>query len=72
MKSELFNTILSIELEENLYFYLKDFLDSHPDWNQDKFIIASLDSFFAYNQAVINPEVSQTLAQEIQAKFALN
>ncbi len=66
MKSELLNIILSIELEENLYFCLKDFLDSHPDWNQQQVINASLDSFLDHNQIKINSEITHPLNGAIQ------
>lgn len=71
MKCELFNTTLSIEVRENLYFYLKDFLASHPDWNQQQVINASLESFLGHNPTAINSEIYQVLAQEIQAQSIL-
>ena len=71
MKSEQFDIILSIELEENLYFYLKDFLDSHPDLNREEVINASLASFLDDNQTIINSKVSKLLTQEIQELSAV-
>ena len=66
MKFEQFNIILSIELEENLYFCLKDFLDSHPDLNLEEVINASLSLFLDDNQTIINSKISKLLTQEIQ------
>ncbi|MDJ0650675.1 MAG: DUF2811 domain-containing protein [Xenococcaceae cyanobacterium MO_188.B19] len=71
MKSELLDIILSIELEENLYFCLKDFLDSHPDWNQQQVINTSLDSFLDHNQTIVNSEISQVITKAIQAQSVL-
>ena len=71
MKSEQFNIILSIELEENLYFYLKDYLDSHPDLNREEVINISLSSFLDSNQTIINSKISKLLTQEIQELSAV-
>ena len=65
MNSELTRVTLCVELEEELYQILQDFLTSNSDGNQEQLMDASLSWFLEQNPQKSQPEDYQVLAQEI-------
>ena len=65
MNSEPTRITLSVELKEELYQYMKDFLADNSDWNQEQLMDASLSLFLGDNPQKSQPEDYQILAQEI-------
>ncbi len=55
------NTSVSIlaEIPEDLHQSLKSYLDSHPDWDQDRIFAAALSLFLLQNGDSSTPEASQ-------------
>ncbi|MDC0832880.1 hypothetical protein CKA32_005897 [Geitlerinema sp. FC II] len=55
------NTSVSIlaEIPEDLHQSLKSYLDSHPDWDQDRVFSAALSLFLLQNGDSSTPESSQ-------------
>ncbi len=55
---------LYVELKEELYEYMKNFLANNSDWNQQKLMDASLSLFLEDNPEKSRSEDYQDLAQE--------
>ncbi len=55
------NTSVSIlaEIPEDLHESLKSYLDTHPDWDQDRIFAAALSLFLLQNGDSSTPEASQ-------------
>ncbi|MGB3239514.1 MAG: DUF2811 domain-containing protein [Geitlerinemataceae cyanobacterium] len=55
------NATISIlaEIPESLHESLKNYLDSHPDWDQDRVFSAALSLFLLQNGDSDTPEASQ-------------
>ncbi len=64
MKSESTNVTLSVELEEEIYCCMQDFLASNPGWNQKLVIDASMSLFLMQNHRQIKPEDYQACSQK--------
>ena len=56
MSSEATLIALSVELNENIYNCMQDFLASNPQWNRKKLIDASISLFLIQNHGNIKPE----------------
>ena len=50
---------LSVELNENIYSCMQDFLAANPQWNREKLINASISLFLIQNHNDIKPEAYQ-------------
>ncbi len=64
MKSESKNVTLSVELEEEIYRCMQDFLTSNPAWNQKLVIDASMSLFLIQNHRQIKREDYQACSQK--------
>jgi hypothetical protein len=55
------NTPISIlaEIPEELHESLKDYLDSHPSWDQDRVFAAALSLFLLQNETKNTPQATQ-------------
>ncbi len=65
MNSEPTRVTLCVELEEELYQILQDFLTSNSDWNRKQIMDVSLTGFLRENSQKGKPEDYQDLVQEI-------
>ncbi len=65
MNSEPTRVTLCVELEEELYHCMQDFLADNSDWNRKQIIDVSLTGFLRENNHKSQPEDYQDLVQEI-------
>ena len=63
MKPEPTTVVLSVELDEEIYGCMQDFLASNPGWNQRLVINASMSLFFLQNHQHIKPKDYQACSQ---------
>ncbi len=56
MKTQSAIVPLSIEIDENIYNCMQDFLAANPQWNRDKLIDASVSLFLMQNHQAIKPK----------------
>ena len=56
MNSELTTVNVYIEIDENIYDYMQDFLASNPQWNKSMLIEASISLFLMQNHRSIEPQ----------------
>lgn len=59
MKSQPAIVTLSVEVNENIYNCMQDFLASNPQWDQKKLINASISSFLMQNHTQMTPKAYQ-------------
>ena len=64
MNSEPTRITLSVELKEELYQHMKDFLADNLDWNQEQLMDASL-SWFLGDNPKNQPKDYETIAEAI-------
>ena len=64
MKSESTTVALSVELSEEIYDCMQDFLTSHPGWNQRRLIDASMSLFLIQNHSAIKPDDYRACSQQ--------
>ena len=64
MKSESNTVSLSVELEEEIYDCMQDFLTSNPSWNQRRLINASMSLFLIQNHSTIKPQDYRACSQQ--------
>ncbi len=65
MKSEPTRITLCVELKEELYQHMKDFLADNSDWNQQQLMDSSLSLFLENNSQKNQPEDYEALAEAI-------
>ena len=63
MNSQKTTVELYIELEENIYNCIQNFLSSHPQWDRRLLIEASMELFLQQNYQSIKPEAAQSCSQ---------
>ena len=64
MKFEPTTVALSVELEEEIYDCLQDFLTSNPSWNQQRVMDASMSLFLIQNHSTIKPQDYRACSQQ--------
>lgn len=64
MKSESTTIALSVELEEEIYDCMQDFLTSNPSWSQRRLINASMSLFLIQNHSTIKPQDYRACSQQ--------
>ena len=65
MNSERTRITLYVELKEELYQHMKDFLADNSDWNQQQLMDSSLSLFLENNSQKNQPEDYEALAEAI-------
>ena len=63
MKSEQTTVPLYVEVNENIYNCMQDFLASNPQWNKKMLVNASMSLFLMKNHKKIEPEGYQACSQ---------
>lgn len=64
MKSQPKTVTLSIEIDENIYQCMQDFLNSNSQWNSKALLNASLSLFLLQNHKQIEPADYKACAQK--------
>jgi hypothetical protein len=64
-QGEFMNASISIlaEIPEELHESLRSYLDTHPDWDQDRVFSAALSLFLLQNSTSDSPEASRNYRQ---------
>lgn len=63
MKSQQAIVSLSVELNENIYHCMQDFLASNPQWNRKKLIDASISLFLRQSYQTIKPNADRDFSK---------
>ncbi len=63
MKSQQVIVPLSVEVNENIYNCMQDFLASNPQWNRERLINASISLFLMQNHKSIKTKNYQDCSQ---------
>ena len=64
MNSPKVKVTLSVEIDENVYECMQDFLDANSQWNSETILNASLSLFLMQNYQNIEPEQYQACGQK--------